>query len=117
MKIHKFLAGFARGERTSYRCEYVFRCYERILTYRIEVVVILFEEVHSFGTSNDASISVAMKQISAGVDLPGFVLREPISKFAWAKADSALAEADSDLIKAASALVKADSALDFAFSC
>jgi len=109
LKIHKFFATFARGERTSYGGEYVFRCCERRLTYRIEVIVILFEEVRSFGTSNDASISVAMKQLSAGVDLPGFAS----SKFAWAKADSALVKADSALAKEDSALAKSD----FAFSC
>jgi hypothetical protein len=60
LKIHTF----ARGERMSCRGEYVFMFCERRSTYRIQIVI-LFEEVYSIGISNDASVSVAMKQLSA----------------------------------------------------
>jgi hypothetical protein len=50
----------------SYRGEYVFRCCERRRsTYRIQLAIILFKEVDSTGTSNDVSVSVAVKQLSA----------------------------------------------------
>jgi len=63
-------------------------------------------------------MTVRKLSVPAG-NLPGFVLRETISKFALAKADSALDKADSALDKADSTLAKADFATtksDFAFS-
>jgi len=96
-------------------------------TYRIQLVVIPFEEVYSIGISNDVSVSMTVRKLSAPAgNLPGFVLRETISKFALAKADSDLDKADSALDKADSTLAKADFATtksdfattksDFAFS-
>ena len=56
-------------------------------------------------------MTVRKLSVPAG-NLPGFVLRETISKFALAKADSALDKADSTLAKADFATTKSD----FAFS-